>query len=67
MKIVLMSKRSLDIEQYVELEMSVLISPSKSLINLHWVTFLLKCVDLHTIGIVWCLFYFSGWCWEPEK
>ena len=38
MKIVLVSKCSLDIEQYVEFEMSVLISPSKSLISLRGVT-----------------------------
>ena len=38
MKIVLVSKCSLDIEQYVEFEMSVLISPSKSLISSRWVT-----------------------------
>ena len=39
MKIVLVSKCSLDIEQYVEFKMSVLISPSKSLISLRWVTY----------------------------
>ena len=39
MKIVLVSKCSLDIEQYVELKMSVLISPLKSLISSHWVTY----------------------------
>ena len=38
MKIVLVSKCSLDIEQHVEFEMSVLISPSKSLISSCWVT-----------------------------
>ena len=38
MKIILVSKCSLDIEQFVEFKMSVLISPSKSLISLHWVT-----------------------------
>ena len=45
MKMVLVSKCSLDIEQYVEFQMSVLISPSKSLISLRWVTFvsLLHC------------------------
>ena len=37
-KIVLVSKCSSDIEQYVEFEMSVLISPSKSLISSRWVT-----------------------------
>ena len=37
MKIVLVSKCSLDIEQYIEFKMSVLISPSKSLISLCWV------------------------------
>ena len=39
MKIVLLSKCSLDIEQYVEFKMSILISPSKSLISLRWVTY----------------------------
>ena len=39
MKIVLVSKCSLDIEQHVEFKMSVLISPSKSLISLRWVTY----------------------------
>ena len=39
MKIVLVSKCSLDIEQYVEFKMSVLASPSKSLINSRWVTY----------------------------
>ena len=39
MNIVLVSKCSLDIEQYVEYKMSVLISPSKSLISSRWVTF----------------------------
>ena len=39
MKIVLVSKRSLDIEQNVEFKISVLISPSKSLISSCWVTF----------------------------
>ena len=33
-----MSKCFLDIEQYVEFKMSVLISPSKSLISSRWVT-----------------------------
>ena len=40
MKIVLVSKYSLDIEQYVEFKMSVLISPSKSLISSRWVTYI---------------------------
>ena len=39
MKIVLVSKCSLDIEQYVEFEMSVLMSLSKSFIRLCWVTY----------------------------
>ena len=38
MKIVLVSECSLDIEQHVEFKMSVLISPSKSLISSRWVT-----------------------------
>ena len=39
MKIVLVSKCSLNIGQYVEFKMSVLISPAKSLISLRWVTY----------------------------
>ena len=39
MKIVLVSKCSLDIEQYVEFKMSVLISPSKSPISSRWITY----------------------------
>ena len=39
MKIILVSKCSLDIQQHVEFKMSVLISPSKSLISSRWVTF----------------------------
>ena len=39
MKPVLVSKCSLDIEQYAESKMSVLISPSKSLISSHWVAY----------------------------
>ena len=39
MKIILVSKCSVDIEQYVEFKMSVLISPSKSLISSCWVTY----------------------------
>ena len=38
MKIVLVLKCFLDIEQCVEFKMSVLISPSKSLISSRWVT-----------------------------
>ena len=41
MKMVLVSKCFLDIEQYVELKMSDLISPSKSLISSRWVTYIL--------------------------
>ena len=39
MKIAFVSKCSLDMEQDVEFEMSVLISPSKNLISLCWVTY----------------------------
>ena len=39
MIIVLVSKCSLDIGQHVEFRISVLISPSKSLISSHWVTY----------------------------
>ena len=39
MKIILVSNCSLDIEQYVEFKMSLLISPSESLISSRWVTF----------------------------
>ena len=38
MNTLLVSKCSLDIEQYGEIKMSVLISPSKSLISSCWVT-----------------------------
>ena len=38
-KIVLVLKGFLDIEQYVEFKMSVLISPSKSLTSSRWVTY----------------------------
>ena len=48
MKIVLVSKCSLDIEQYVEFKMSVLISPSKSLISSRWVT------NIETCTLLWC-------------
>ena len=47
MKIVLVSKCSLDIEQYVEFKMSVLISPSKSLISSRWVTNMNNLYVLH--------------------
>ena len=39
MKIILVSKCSLDIGQYVEFKMTVLICPSKSLISSRWVTY----------------------------
>ena len=39
MKVILVSKCSLDSEQYVEFKMFVLISPSKSLISSRWVTY----------------------------
>ena len=39
MKIVLVSKCSLDIEQNVRFKILVLISPSKSLISSRWVTY----------------------------
>ena len=42
MKIILVSKCSLDIEQYAEFEISVLISPSKSLISSGWVTYFIR-------------------------
>ena len=50
MKIILVSKCSLDIEQYVEFKMSVLISPSKSLISWRLVTIALElnCDDCNT-------------------
>ena len=38
MEIVLVSRYSLDIEQYVEFKMLVVISPSKRLISSRWVT-----------------------------
>ena len=46
MKIVLVSKCSLDIEQYVEFKMSVLISPSKSLISSRWVTYVFHFITM---------------------
>ena len=46
MKIVLVSKCSLHIEQYVEFKMSVLISPSKSLISSRWVTYIDRRTDV---------------------
>ena len=46
MKIVLLSKCFLDIEQYVEFKMSILISPSKSLISSCWVTYFKDKFDL---------------------
>ena len=51
MKIVLVSKCSLDIEQYVEFKMSVLISLSKSFITLCWVTYiwLMSVMCLNTV------------------
>ena len=39
MKMISVSKCFLDIEQYVEFKMSVLIFPSKSLISSRWVTY----------------------------
>ena len=45
MKMVLVSKCFLDIEQYVEFKMSVLISPSKSLISSRWVTHSFRSID----------------------
>ena len=39
MKLVLVSKCSLDIEQNIEFKISVLISPSESLISSRWVTY----------------------------
>ena len=39
MKMILVSKFSLNIEQSVKIKMSVLMSPSKSLIRSRWVTY----------------------------
>ena len=52
MKIVLVSKCSLAIEQYIEIKMSVLISPSKSLITSCWVTFRHKCDSTRAWGLM---------------
>ena len=57
MKIILVSKCSLDIEQYVEFEMSVLISPSKSLNSLRWVTFKISALS---ISVMVTLFMLCG-------
>ena len=46
MKIILVSKCSLGIEQYVEFKMSILISPSKGLISLNQNFILLLCMLL---------------------
>ena len=55
MEIVLVSKCSLDIEQYVEFKMSVLIFPSKSLISSRWVTFIFKSdVIIQMTPLDWC-------------
>ena len=48
----LVSKCSLDIEQNVEFKMSVLISPSKSLISLCWVIYSHGKLDDFTLHIV---------------
>ena len=51
MKIVLVSKCSLDIGHYAEFKMSVFISPSNSLISSHWVTFeLTECCFQNSFG-----------------
>ena len=47
MIIILVSKCSIDIEQYVEFKMSVLISPSKSLISWRWVTFVSSIMKMY--------------------
>ena len=47
MKIIFVSKCSLDIEQFVKFKMSILISPSKSLINSRWVTY--KVYRMHVL------------------
>ena len=52
MKIILVSKCSLDIKQYVEFKMTVLISPSKSLISLRWVTYwYLSFANMHSHSV----------------
>ena len=47
MKIILVSNCFLGIEQYVEFKMSLLISPSKSLISSRWVTY------LYQVSVIW--------------
>ena len=68
MTIVLVSKCSLDIEQYVGFKMSVLISPSKSLIRSRWVTYtgsrtnetgLLPLCTFSVMGLSMCSSIFS--------
>ena len=60
MNIVLVSNCSLDIEQYVEFKMSVLVSPSKSLISSRWVTIndsFLKCNAALLCGVTFNIFH----------
>ena len=52
MKVILVSKCSLDIEQYVKFKMSVLISPSKILISSRWVTYIYIYIYTETKCIV---------------
>ena len=49
MKTILVSKYFLDIEQYVELKMFVLISPLKSLISSRWVTYMYGTIYISTV------------------
>ena len=68
MKIILVSKCSLAIELYVEFKMSVLISPSKSLISSCWVTNkkLIKKVRKHSLDIDGFLVVFDQkYCFYP--
>ena len=65
MKVSFVLKCSLDIEEYGEIKMSVLISPSKSLISSRWVTFngyrlgrgdLVEKRVRRCVIQIWCLF-----------
>ena len=53
MKIVLVLECFLNIEQFVEFKMLVLISASKSLISSRWVT---NYYAIHTVNLVWHCF-----------
>ena len=60
MKIILVSKCSLDIEKYGKFNMSVLMSPSKSLISSHWVTNIYSLHDIPNLKITHKVYAFEN-------